>query len=125
MGKAVTRCDLPKRTRAFAVSIIRLCQGLEDQGGVAKTIGWQLIKSGTSIGANVAEGQGAQSEADFLTKYSIALKESHETKYWLQLLVEAEIFRLDDVSGLMSECSELIAILTVTCKKIKAKRCKV
>jgi len=77
--------DLPERTKKFALRIIRLCQALDDNPGVGRTISNQLLRSGTSIGANVAEGAGAQSEADFLTKYSIALKEAHETLYWIDL----------------------------------------
>ena len=73
--------NLPERTKDFAVSIVSFCQILDDRGGVNRTMGWQLLRCGTSIGANVAEGQGSQSKADFLTKYSIALKEAHETKY--------------------------------------------
>lgn len=114
--------DLSERTKDFAIRIIRLCQVLDEKPGINRTLGKQLLRSGTSIGANVAEGAGAQSEADFLTKYSIAVKEAHETDYWLDLLIKAEIINEEMLTGLKQECSELIAILTTICKKMKRKR---
>jgi len=114
--------DLPDRTKLFALRIIKLCQYLDKQGGVAKTISNQLLRSGTSIGANVAEGEGAQSEADFLTKYSIALKEAKETQYWLDLLDLSGISEDSELKDLKQECSELVAILMTICKKLKNKR---
>lgn len=116
------RVDLPDRSKVFALRIIKLCQYLDCKSWIARTIGNQLLKSGTSIGANISEGEGAQSEADFLTKYSIAVKEAHETKYWLDLIMMAELVEETKVKDLRQESSELIAILTTICKKIKAKR---
>jgi len=84
---------------------------------VAQTIGKQLIRSGTSIGANVEEGQGGQSRADFISKYCIARKEARETHYWLRLLVATDIFSSQKLAGLIAECDELIAILTTIIKK--------
>ncbi|MEA3333731.1 MAG: four helix bundle protein [Pseudomonadota bacterium] len=118
MGKR----DLPKRTKAFALRIIKLCQVLDEKPGMGRTLGNQLLRSGTSIGANIAEGVGAQSEADFLTKNSIALKEAHETHYWLELIEQAGLIKSDLLEGLQQECSELIAILITICKKLKEKR---
>ncbi len=82
----------------------------------------QLLRSGTSIGANVEEGQAAQSEADFLSKYSIACKEARETRYWLRLLSESGIISPEELVDLMAECNELTAILTAIVKKVKAKK---
>lgn len=84
----------------------------------------QLFRSGTSIGANVQEGQSSQSEAGFLTKYSVACKEAKETKYWLRLLIATKFLSEDRITGLLSECTELVAILTAIVKKLKAKRNK-
>ena len=81
----------------------------------------QLIRSGTSIGANVAEGAGAQSEVDFLTKYSIVVKEAHETQYWLDLTGKAWRLPETRLLDLKQECRELIAIRTTICKKLKNK----
>jgi four helix bundle protein len=114
--------DLPDRTFAFAVEIVKLCRLLDEKPGVSRTLANQLLRSGTSIGANIQEGQGSQSEADFLTKYSIACKEARETQYWLRLLAATEIIPENQLSGLINECGELLAIITVIVKKLKAKR---
>jgi four helix bundle protein len=80
------RRDLPERTFEFARRVIGLCQELDQMPGVSRTLANQLMKSGTSIGANVEEGQASQSRADFIAKYAIACKEARETHYWLRLL---------------------------------------
>ena len=114
--------DLCDRTFRFALEIVGLCRKLSPKAGVPRTIGGQLLRSGTSIGANVEEGQAAQSRADFASKYSIACKEARETHYWLRLLAESQIVPKNQVSGLLAECNELIAILTTIIKKVKSKK---
>ena len=84
----------------------------------------QLLRSGTSIGANVEEGQGAQSEADFVAKYSIARKEARETHYWLRLMAESKIVDPVKLTELITESDELIAILTAIVKKIQTRNKK-
>jgi len=111
--------DICERTFQFALSITRLCQRLLEKRGVARSIGKQVFDSGTYIGANVEEGQDAQSRADFISKYSIALKEARETHYWLRLLVAGKICTSDEIGGLLKECDELIAILTTIIRKTK------
>ncbi|GBC61388.1 four helix bundle protein [Desulfonema ishimotonii] len=113
---------LPDRTKEFALRIIRLCLFLDQKPGVSRTLANQLLRSGTSIGANVAEGKGAQSERDFLTKYSIAVKEAHETQYWLDLISRSELVAENRLANIRQECNELVAILTTICKKLKKKR---
>jgi len=81
--------DIRERTFAFALEIARLCQRLEKQSGVHRTLGRQLLRSGTSIGANMEEAQAGQSRADFVSKCAIALKEARETTYWLRLIRES------------------------------------
>ncbi len=76
------------------------------------TICKQLLRSGTSIGANVEEAQAGQSRADFLSKYNIALKEARETNYWLRLLNAVEVFTENEFENLLKESNELVAILT-------------
>jgi four helix bundle protein len=83
--------ELCDRTRAFALRIIKLYQGLP-RNEVGRVIGRQLLKSGTSIGANVEEAQAGYSRPDFAAKMSIALKEARETRYWLTLLLESELY---------------------------------
>lgn len=83
--------DIRERTFDFSLRIIRLCQQLEEQPGVARTLSRQLLRSGTSIGANVEEAQAGQSKLDFISKNAIALKEARETIHWLRLLTASKI----------------------------------
>ena len=117
--KLEVRSDLCERTFDFSVRIYNLCKELSKKSTNESIICRQLLKSGTSIGANVEEGQAGQSRADFLSKYNIALKEARETLYWLRLLVAVEIFSQDKLSSLLNECDELVAILTTIVKKVR------
>ena len=116
------KSDLPERTFEFARRVVVLCRFLDEKPGVSRTLGNQLLSSGTSIGANVEEGQAAQSEADFVSKYSIACKEARETHYWLRLLAASEILPPDRLAELEIECNELISILTSIIKKMKTRQ---
>ena len=116
--------DLCDRTFQFALRIVKLSNELSKSPGVGRTMANQLLRSGTSIGANVEEGQGAQSEADFVAKYSIARKEARETHYWLRLLSESKIVEPAKLTGLITESDELIAILTAIVKKIQIRNRK-
>lgn len=78
----------------------------------------QVMRSGTSIGANIAEAKFAQSKADFLSEMTISLKEASETRYWLHLL-EATGHKNDSSSAIMDECDELINLLVATCRTSK------
>ena len=77
------KVSIQERTKKFAVRIIKVCVWLEDKSNVSRTLANQLLKSGTSIGANCSEAKSAQSTRDFISKYEIALKEARETLYWL------------------------------------------
>ncbi len=116
------KTDLPERSFEFAKRIVKLCQYLDEKPGVSRTLGNQLLRSGTSIGANVEEGQAAQSKADFINKYSIACKEARETYYWLRLLTASNIQPSGRMVKIEKECYELIAILTSIIKKMKSKQ---
>lgn len=116
------KSDLPERTFEFARRIVKLCQALDEKPGVSRTLAHQLLRSGTSIGANVEEGQASQSDADFISKYSIACKEARETHYWLRLISASDIFPPQRLAELETECNELIAILTTIIKKMRAKK---
>ena len=109
------------RTLRFAVRIVRFCQYLDQQSGVARVLSKQLLRSGTSVGANVREAQSAQSDRDFLHKLEIALKEARETEYWLLVLVEAEVVSDTKIKALKQESSEIIKILVTSTKKLKDK----
>ena len=109
------------RTLSFAVRVVKLCKYLSEQSGVTRVLYKQLVRSGTSIGANIREAQSAQSERDFLHKLEIALKEARETEYWLILLVEADLIKEQRIKLLRQECEEIIKILVVITRKIKQK----
>ncbi len=97
-------------TRAFALRVIRLYQ-LIQQDDVGRILGRQLLRSGTSIGANVEEAQAAQSPKDFINKMNIALKEARETRYWLRLLCDAELFLAEKFADILDEIEQIIRIL--------------
>jgi four helix bundle protein len=103
--------DITERTFEFAVRIINLCVALSARPGVPRRLGDQLLDAGTSIGANVEEGQAGQSRADFVSKNSIALKEARETSYWLRLLKATILTDSAEVTALLSEAEELKRIL--------------
>lgn len=111
--------DLRERTFRFAVRIVKLCEFLDVHPGVSRTLARQLLRSGTSIGANVEEGHASQSQADFTSKYYIACKEARETHYWLRLLIASDIMTKDRLFELLDESNQLIAILTSIVKKTK------
>ena len=96
----------------FAVRVVKLCKFLENDGRVSRTLANQLLRSGTSIGANVEEAQAGQSKADFIAKMSIARKEARETLYWLRLLASTELIKDTMLDPLKTESNELVAILT-------------
>jgi len=94
----------------FALNIIRLYVKLRNQKEFV--LSKQLVRSGTSIGANVEEATAAQSRKDFISKMSIASKEARETNYWLRLLRDSGIAANEDLDNLIGESVELIKILT-------------
>lgn len=100
------------RTFEFSVRVVRLCQYLEKQGKVSRTLANQLLRSGTSVGANTEEAQAGQSKADFVAKMSIARKESRETLYWLRLLKATNLVDENMISEIIKESDELVRILT-------------
>lgn len=110
--------EICHRTYKFAVRIVKLCKFLDQNPGVSRTLAQQLLRSGTSIGANLREAQSAESRRDFLHKLKIALKEARETEYWLDLLIDAEIVSPARLNTLRQECKELCKILISSTEKI-------
>ena len=102
----------------FAIRITNLCRFLIDEKHEHK-ISDQLFRSGTSIGANVAESQYAQSRADFLTKMTIALKEANETHFWLARLRSGENLTDKEYESVNSDCEEIIKLLTSITATVK------
>jgi len=85
---------------------------LDSTPGVSRTLANQLLRSGTSIGANVSEAQAGQSKKDFISKMSISAKEARETHYWMRLLTASNIVPETKLADLTDEADQLIAILT-------------
>ena len=94
----------------FAIRIVKLCKYLQSKHN-DYSLCKQLFRSGTSIGANIAEAQQAQSTADFVSKLSIALKESSETDYWLRLMYATEYLSQKEYASLIADCIELEKLL--------------
>lgn len=114
------REQMLKRTKGFAIRIIKLVAALPNnrQGDV---IGRQLLKSGTSIGANYREAIHASSKRHFATILEIAQREAHETVYWLELIEESEMLPSTRLGELIQEARELLAILTASARTAKSK----
>ncbi|MGH7428982.1 MAG: four helix bundle protein [Candidatus Methylomirabilaceae bacterium] len=113
------RRDIQARTFSFALSIVRLCRQLDGAPGVRRILAAQLLRSGTSVGANVEEAQAAQSRADFISKYSIALKEARESRYWLRIMSESQLIDRPIIIPLLQESSELSRILGAIVSRAK------
>lgn len=104
--------SIVERSFEFAVRVVRLCRFLDDKDRSTRTLASQLLRSGTSVGANIEEAQAGHSKADFTAKMSIARKEARETLYWLKLLKAAEIIDADKLVDITKEADELVRILT-------------
>lgn len=113
---------ITERTFNFAVRIVNLCQVLDEKPGVGRTLAKQLVRCGTSIGANVEEAQSGQSKADFISKMEIALKEARETKYWLRILLATNLIPEQRLTSLLKESDELIRIIAAIVIKAKQNR---
>ncbi|MFW5482497.1 MAG: four helix bundle protein [Prevotella sp.] len=111
---------LKDKSKAFALRVIRLYKYLCEERK-EYILSKQLLRSGTSIGANIAEAFYGQSEADFVSKLSIAQKETSETIYWLDLLHESDYLKQNEYDSVYSDAEELIKLLTSSIKTMKEK----
>jgi four helix bundle protein len=111
--------ELSDRLLDFGVRVIRLAGALP-RGVASRHVASQLLRSGTSCGANYEEARGGESHADFVHKLSVCWKESRETWYWLKLIHRAEMVKPNRIEPLLQEAKELVAILSKsleTCRK--------
>jgi four helix bundle protein len=113
--------DLRMRTKDFALRVIRLCSTLP-KNGPPEVIGRQLVRCGTSVGAQYREGHRARSVAEFISKLESAIQELDETVYWMELLVDAKIVSRDRLKLLLDEANELMAMLVASVRTAKARR---
>ena len=110
--------DLKRRTKVFALRIIRLYGNLP-QSTTAQVIGKQVLRSGTSVGAHYREATRARSTKEFISKVEGGLQELEETAYWLELLIEGKIITESLLGDLMREADELTAILVASARTAK------
>lgn len=114
----VSESILKTKSYSFALRTVKLYQYLVKEKN-EYVLSKQILRSGTSIGANIEEANQAQSKADFIHKLSIALKESFETHYWLRLLRDSEILEDKIANSLLTDCVEVQKILTSSIKTSK------
>ena len=107
--------ELKNRTKKFAIRIIKLVIALP-KNKIGEVLGGQILRSGTSVGANYRAACRARSDADFISKIGIVEEETDETMYWLELMAEAEIMKPHLLKDLMKEADELTAIFTASRK---------
>lgn len=112
---------LQEKSYAFAVRVVRLSQHLVQEKREF-VLSKQLLRSGTSIGANIEEAIGGQSERDFFAKLSIAYKEARETKYWIRLLTDTDYLTPSQSNSLLIDIEELLKITGSTLKTLRAKK---
>ena len=112
---------IENKSFGFAVRIVKLSRYLNEQKNEF-VLSKQILRSGTSIGANVAEAQQAQSDADFISKMNIALKEAAETKYWIKLLEATDYLSKSETQSILTECIELEKILFSIIRTSKSKK---
>ena len=112
--------DLAERTKRFALRVVAMYSTLP-KSTEAQVMGKQVLRSGTSVGANYREANRARSKAEFIAKLGDSLKELDETAYWLELLVESGIVPAPKRASLQDECNQLLAIFTTVSKNAKRK----
>ncbi len=114
---------IQERTENFAIRVIKAYGELNTRNfdDAGKILAKQFIRSGTSIGANCAEAVYVQSANDYISKYSIALKEASETQYWIRIMIKSELVSEQKLSLMQQEITEIIKILTSTINKLKSK----
>jgi len=110
--------ELKNRTKQFALRVVRLVEALP-RGRTADVLGRQLLRSGTSVGANYRAACRAKSTADFISKMGTVEEESDESLFWMELLVEAEIVKAERLEALMKEGDELLAITVASINTAK------
>ena len=113
--------DFKKRTKEFALRIIRLLGRLPEKPS-ARVIANQLLRSGTSVGANYRSACRARSRAEFCAKMGIVVEEADESAYWLELLIEAHLVPEDLLKDLTNEANQIVAMAVASIKTVKRKR---
>jgi four helix bundle protein len=113
--------DLGDRTREFALRVIDLC-GRLPATLTARTIGRQIIRSGTSVGAHWREARRSRSDAEFVSKVECGIQELDETTYWLELLRDSGSIKPERIGDLLAEAGELMSVLVTCARKVKQRK---
>lgn len=113
--------EFKERTKAFALRVIRLCEALP-KSRTADVIGRQLLRCGTSVGANYRAACRAKSNADFAAKMAIVEEECDESIYWMELIVEASLMDETKVSGLKAEANEILSMTVASIKTARSRK---
>ena len=111
----MTREEMKSRAKAYAIRIVKLCSALPNNW-VARTLGKQLLRSGTSVGANYRAVCRAKSGSDFINKLRIVEEECDESLFWMELLVDNNLVKASRLGDLMKEADELLAIVVASAK---------
>jgi len=111
--------DLCDRTFLFACDIVAFCLALSQRPGAHRQIAGQLLRAGTSVGANAEEARAAYSRREFACKNSVVLREARESRFWLRLIAATRLVPTPSVEPLLAEVNELVGIYTATVKKAK------
>ncbi|MEH1822743.1 MAG: four helix bundle protein [Nostoc sp.] len=115
--------SIQERTENFAIRVIKAYSELNKRpfDDAGKILSKQFLRSGTSIGTNCSEAKYAQSNKDFINKYSIALKEASETLYWIKIMIKSELVSKSKFQNLIEENERIVKILTTSINKLKEK----
>jgi four helix bundle protein len=111
--------DIEERAFRYALRVVGLYQYLERRGGAGRTIGSQLLRSATSVSANIEEARSGCSRKEYAYRFDVAQREAKESLYWLRLLAESGLVQRARLDGLMAETDELVAIITTICVRTK------
>ena len=114
----MTSEELKARTKEFSIEIIKLCK-LFDKSDVARISARQLIRSATSVAANYRAACRGRSKAEFIAKLHIAVEEADETVFWLEIIIEADVYRGESINQLLKEAKEILYILSSSHKTAK------
>ncbi|HLX95665.1 MAG TPA: four helix bundle protein [Verrucomicrobiae bacterium] len=115
----MTREEMKNRTKVYANRIVKLCSALPGNW-IAQTLGKQLLRSGTSVGANYRAVCRAKSNSDFINKLRIVEEECDESLFWMELLVDNNLMKAVRLSGLMKEANEILAMVVSSAKTARA-----
>jgi four helix bundle protein len=111
--------DLCERTFLFSRDVVAFCLAFSQGPGAHRQIAGQLLRAGTSVGANAEEAKAAYTRREFACKNSLVLREARESRFWLRLIVATQLASVEQIESLLAEANELVGIYTATVKKAR------